>query len=279
MLKKILMTGLLGLSLSASANFDLDLLKQNMMAAKNMALTSDGIPNQSTGLTSAQKWSGIPGLEDSEKYMQAMKKLGFEPEKDALYIFLSFDMPEKLIKQYLKDAVASGASVIIKGMPAHMNDFDAFFPEFVRKFHSDINPNVQIDPRLFEVYEVNRVPTILYATKPSKDVCLDVYKNPTLYKDVELPMLKCVTEPEDSYMKMSGSVPVSYALEMFEEEGADVAHRREAMSQWYGLSEKSRLEKAQDAWSGYGEVNEAGAVVPHDFDVNTPYFLDIKRYQ
>lgn len=263
-----------------AAGFDEELLKQNMQSSFNKAQISAGIKEEGGTLSSEQRWTGIPKLEMAKKYVKAMKNMGVDVEKDSLYVFVSFDMPDKLIQQYLKDSVASGATVVLKGLPPDVKDLGEFFIRYLKKFRdkNNINPNMQIDPRLFDVYQVERVPTIVYSNRASKDLCTDIYVEETRFREMDLPLQKCQVEPEDSYIKMSGSVPVKYALEEFIKEGVDAGQRLDALKQWYSLSEKKRSEKAKESWSGWGEFDEEGVLKPYEFDVGTPYFLNQKTY-
>lgn len=84
-------------------------------------------------------------------------------------------MPEKLLEATLKDCERLHIPAILNGlyqdsMPATMNkiaEYASLIPEL----------SVQIDPTLFERYQVNQVPAVVWEEKDCADI---VYGNQTL---------------------------------------------------------------------------------------------------
>ena len=90
-------------------------------------------------------------------------------------VLISFSMPEKLLEATLRDCERLHIPAILNGlyqdsMPATMNkiaEYAALIPEL----------SVQIDPTLFERYQVNQVPAVIWEEKDCADI---VYGNQTL---------------------------------------------------------------------------------------------------
>lgn len=266
---------LLSLSFQVSAEFDHDVLFKNMKASKQASM--DRAYNTDS-LTRAQRYTGIPEQELASRFAKALKEMGVDVLSDSLYVFITFEMPEKLIKETLRDAMASGATVVIKGMPADANSLDEFLARYLKAFRSDkgYNPNLQIDPRLFDVYDITVAPTILWTKEATKDVCQEQEIKSTPYRGRHFNLRTCVKS--DDYIKISGAVTMSYALDMFLEEGVDVQARIDSLNKWYALSEKSRQELVRETWKDWGDVREEdGAIVPHLFDTPEPPFVNIIR--
>jgi conjugal transfer pilus assembly protein TrbC len=90
-------------------------------------------------------------------------------------VLISFSMPEKLLEATLRDCERLHIPALLNGlyqdsMPATMNkiaEYAALIPEL----------SVQIDPTLFERYQVNQVPAVIWEEKDCADI---VYGNQTL---------------------------------------------------------------------------------------------------
>lgn len=141
-----------------------------------------------------------------------------------LYYFLSFSMPESLLRAYLIDATWTGGQVVFYGSIKDME-----FTDFLRtKMQPLLNyegghPDVMIDPNLFEKYEVTVVPTVVFALDTTEDCEL---KNPPLASatpsEVEQQDYSCKAADPKKYWKLSGGVTIAYTLEQFLDAGAPV---------------------------------------------------------
>lgn len=72
-----------------------------------------------------------------------------------LYIFVSFSMPEGVLKKLGHDAHKIGAKLVLRGL------FENSFVKTGKKV-MDLGINVMIDPNLFKDHKIERVPTFLY---------------------------------------------------------------------------------------------------------------------
>lgn len=116
----------------------------------------------------------------------------------SLYIFISFSMPDAMIKQYLREGLQYKGRVVIRGL------IDGSMAKTTTKLASLIEEDekdrigIAIDPRAFEAFDIKTVPAIAIS---------------------EFPLARC--EKEDCVMKVGkfdiiyGSVSVKYALEQF----------------------------------------------------------------
>lgn len=120
-------------------------------------------------------------------------------------IFISFSMPETLIRNYIDEAKAYNGVLVLRGLVNNS------LKQTVQKFklienikeNQKSNISIIIHPHLFDLYQVKQVPTIVLAQDNLKCVlkyseCSDSYK----------------------YDKISGSITIKYALEQIEEKGS-----------------------------------------------------------
>jgi len=107
-----------------------------------------------------------------------------------LLIFISFSMPDNLIKEYIQQAKKAGAVLVLRGM------IDQSISKTAIKLNTINNKqgvNAIIDPNLFKLYNITKVPTIVLAQYEGYP-CLDC-KQSLIYD------------------KISGSISLEYALE------------------------------------------------------------------
>ncbi|MBW8308642.1 MAG: type-F conjugative transfer system pilin assembly protein TrbC [Candidatus Paracaedibacteraceae bacterium] len=83
-------------------------------------------------------------------------------KKEDLIIFVSLGMPKEALKKYYLDAEAVGGRLIIQGLVN--NSFIETHKALV-----DLNINIDIDPTLFDRYEVSQVPVIMSTAGRQKD--------------------------------------------------------------------------------------------------------------
>jgi len=105
-----------------------------------------------------------------------------------IMIFISFSMPEKNIKEWLQQAELIHAPVIIRGLVNNS------FKDTIKKmsqFTNDNHGGVQLDPTLFQRYQITKVPAV-------------VIKNTSEC----LPNQTC----EENYDVIYGNITLSYAL-------------------------------------------------------------------
>jgi len=163
-----------------------------------------------------QQITGIASVQDAKKRQETMDFLGISEARNHMYIFISYSMPEDMIKAYAREALWSGASLIIKGLKEGET-----FKEFINKKAKALIENkgytaaLHFDPRLYDAFEIDYVPTIVIADENHIEYC-----DPSKERVVEFNKTKkCKSRPSDRYIKISGAVTLDYALEQFIEEG------------------------------------------------------------
>ncbi len=72
----------------------------------------------------------------------------------ATYVFVSFSMPDNALKSYFKEAQKHNAILVMRGLK------DDSFQETQKKT-LELKITYNIDPELFEKYEVSKVPVIV----------------------------------------------------------------------------------------------------------------------
>lgn len=123
-------------------------------------------------------------------------------EDPSLYIFVSFSMPDPLIRDYLQDALRYGGRVVVRGL------VDGSMAKTQRKLgfliEEDENRRIgaSVDPRAFEAFDIEVVPAIALGEHAVKRC------------DTE----DCVVQA-GAHDIIYGAVSVQYALEEFAARG------------------------------------------------------------
>lgn len=161
----------------------------------------------------------------------ALRLLGIDPnQKGKLYIFVSSSMSDELIFSYTRDALWTGATLLVKGVPPGMS-----LSDFLKKRVSEWVRNkgataaVDIDPRLFDLFQVTVAPTIVYSESE------EPLSNPACTLRQEewsgVPLKSCDEADPSTYWKMEGAVTLVWALDEMIKQGAVGAQRyRDALS-------------------------------------------------
>ena len=138
--------------------------------------------------------SNLQDLLGEENYNAEQIKINTKNNTDKkisnLLIFISFSMPPNLIKEYIQQAKDTGGVLVLRGM------IDKSISKTAIKLN-DINNkqgvNAIIDPNLFKLYNITRVPAFVIAG----------YEN--------YPCIDCKQTP--IFDKITGAVSLEYALE------------------------------------------------------------------
>lgn len=147
--------------------------------------------------------------------------LGLDPEADtALYYFVSWSMPMEMLRSYVIEAMWSGGTVVFKGVPPGKT-LGKFILEDLKDlvYAKGASANISIDPRLFDAYEVTTVPTVVFTTVRGNMQCQGVNPVEFTHNKQTLSFDTCPPLDPASFMKVSGAVTASYALQMFIDEG------------------------------------------------------------
>ncbi|MGF7154779.1 type-F conjugative transfer system pilin assembly protein TrbC [Novosphingobium gossypii] len=110
--------------------------------------------------------------------------------------FVSLSMPEQALRRTIADTTRAGGIVFMRGFSKE--GAKAFVAGLAKVVDQKDAANIAIDPRLFRTFHVDRVPTIVSAA--------------SMFEPCD--QLDCVTPPPP-HDRISGNVPLSYALQTF----------------------------------------------------------------
>ena len=137
-------------------------------------------------------------LEEAVKKYQTIHPLEQKKEDETLYTFFSFGMPEASIRRMIADAEASGAILVLRGMKE--NSLQKTKTEAARIIGKH-RVEIDINPTLYKHFKITAVPAVVIARGDCES---------------------CKESPKESdYIKMSGDVTLSYALEKLEDQYPD----------------------------------------------------------
>ena len=136
---------------------------------------------------------GLEILEKPSRKQEKGKKLpSFKPlsSSSETLVFVSLGLPEAVLKQLALEAAQNKSRLVIRGLVNNS------FKETQARLET-LNISVEIDPTLFDLFEVKRVPTFVRCKKSSQGEIL-----------------------KEGHDRLEGNVPLSYALEKFQKAGA-----------------------------------------------------------
>lgn len=120
----------------------------------------------------------------------------FAIEQSHILIFVSFSMPEKSLKTWMRDANTIHAPVIIRGL---INNSFKETTAAIYKLVKDESGGMQIDPILFERFQIKKVPAVVVTQSVNclaNQSCLENYD--VFYGDVGLEYaLKRIAQQKD----------------------------------------------------------------------------------
>lgn len=167
--------------------------------------------------------------DNREKLMELVRQvdqsLGIREQSGSLLVFLSHSMSDEFIRSYLHEGAWSGAGFYVRGIPAGMNLKQylgkKLAPLVGRKRGSAIN----IDPKLFGLYGVTHVPTIVW-DPGDRSECSGEREAPMKDDQGNVQTIPMCTGTDGDYWKISGGVSIDYALRRFAKAGAPGAQER-----------------------------------------------------
>jgi type-F conjugative transfer system pilin assembly protein TrbC len=182
---------------------------------------------------------------------KVLEFLGIDPDAGHnLYYFVSWNMPLEMLRSYVIEAMWSGGTLIFKGIPPG-KDMATFMRTDLQKlvYNKGAAANVSLDPRMFDAYGVDTVPTIVLTTYRAEFECTGVKPITFEYAGQTLSYDSCPALDSDKYWKMEGAVTTSYALQAFIDDGASVGKPYlNALAK--GYAEGIPPGKAQTAFAG-----------------------------
>lgn len=188
-----------------------------------------------------------------------LKALGVDLQKSgSLYVFVSKSMPENLLRSYMKEGMWAGAQLVVRGIPENQ-DIGTYIREQVSNLvqNKGAGAVLSIDPRLFDAYAIDVVPTIVYSEwNESSSLCATQTTIPL--SDSNLVYTRCDQAPASAYWKVSGAVNIAWALSEFESNGAiNVKAFKAAMSKGPNKSYDGRDQVPYDGdWSKEAGIEE-----------------------
>lgn len=154
-----------------------------------------------------------------------MDFLGIDPQSNSgLYYFVSWSMPLELLRAIVIDAMWAGGTVVFKGVPPG-KDLGKFIVNDLRQlvYGKGAAANLSIDPRLFDAYSVQTVPTIVFTTVRGNMQCQGAARVPVNVGNIAVGYDTCPALDPASYWKITGAVTTNYALSLFIDDGAVTA--------------------------------------------------------
>lgn len=139
--------------------------------------------------------SGIDGIEAGD--FDALLKGRSANSQKGLLVFVSLSMPKESLRKVILDTSNAGGIVLFRGFPNNsMQQFRAGLAGVLEK--GDPVRNIAVDPRMFQAFKVDVVPTYVAYSKPL-NLCSQ---------------LDCVS-PLPEHDVMRGNVSLAYVLDEF----------------------------------------------------------------
>lgn len=158
---------------------------------------------------------------------KVLKAIGVDPKANSnLYYFVSYSMPQALLRSYVIEAMWSGGTLVFKGIPPGKKLAEFMFEDLKELvYDKGAAASLAIDPRLFDTYAIDKVPAIVVTSDRSGSTCASGYKESWEYSEQQLSMTKCGVMDPEKYYKMYGTVTTDYALRTFAENGSTDSQR------------------------------------------------------
>jgi type-F conjugative transfer system pilin assembly protein TrbC len=174
-----------------------------------------------------QRASDIADAALQQDRSKVLEFLGIDQAKPGkLYYFVSWSMPESLLRSYALQAMWDGGILVFKGIDAD-TDVRTFI---VKKMMPLVqfkggSAEITLDPRMYDMYKIDTVPAIVYSEVPDLDICQAITQHPFSYDDKQLQYTECAAADPAKYWKIGGAVTTDYALDSFIAAGATGAQR------------------------------------------------------
>src|SRR5690606_12848425 len=130
----------------------------------------------------------------------------------ALYYFLSWSKPLEMLRSYVIESMWAGGTIVLRGIPPGRALGDFVTKDLTLLAYGKHAANISIDPRLYDVYEVKHVPTIVFTTVRQNMQCQGVNPVSFQFEGKNLAFDTCPPLDPASYRKLSGAVTTNYAL-------------------------------------------------------------------
>jgi type-F conjugative transfer system pilin assembly protein TrbC len=157
-----------------------------------------------------------------------------------LYVLVSANMPEGLLRTYANDAMQAGATLYVRGIEPEETIQESTMKWSKLAVRGDgASPGVSIDPRPFTAFDVKTVPAIVLAKAPIDELCDLSEARFSVSKEAQpgtktLPFQTCMPAPDDSFYKITGNVSVPWALRRMGNT-SDIPVLQKTASAWFSV--------------------------------------------
>lgn len=166
----------------------------------------------------AMRRYGISDEEMANTREMTLKEFGLYTNVQG-FVLVSSSMPDSLIRAYSLEAEKFGFSLIFRGVESEGDIFNSF-TEMANKYHTgDSRMTVQLDPRLFDVFDVEMVPAIVLTEELSLNLCNEFVVSDHVYEGVTYQKNECAKLEKDKYCKIYGTVFIGWAIKEMQENG------------------------------------------------------------
>ena len=149
-----------------------------------------------------------------------LRFLGINPHGSTqLYIFVSWSMPLPMLRAYEVESMWTGAPLVFRGIPKGTT-LRKFIVKDLRElvWGKGAGADISIDPRLYDLYSVTSVPTIVLSKRVDQMRCA-ISVSFAAGKTGELNYDRCSRMNPSQFIKVEGAVTTAYALREFERNG------------------------------------------------------------
>lgn len=149
-----------------------------------------------------------------------LRFLGINPHGPTqLYIFVSWSMPLPMLRAYEVESMWTGAPLVFRGIPKGTS-LHKFIVKDLRElvWGKGAGADISIDPRLYDLYSVTSVPTIVLSKRVDQMSCA-LSVSFSAGKAGALNYDRCSTMNPGQFIKVEGAVTTAYALHEFERNG------------------------------------------------------------
>ncbi|MGC8518962.1 MAG: TrbC family F-type conjugative pilus assembly protein [Steroidobacteraceae bacterium] len=198
-----------GHTLSAKDEARLATLVGQMQRAAAHAASSPQIQSDVQRVSHAAETIANPEMDRERDRL--LRFLGINPQgATQLYIFVSWSMPLPMLRAYEIEAMWTGAPLVFRGIPKGTT-LRKFIMKDLRElvWGKGAAADIAIDPRLFDLYSVTSVPTIVLSKRVERISCA----LGTLSYD------RCARMNPRGFIKVEGAITTPYALREFARNG------------------------------------------------------------
>lgn len=156
----------------------------------------------------------------NREHNRLLRFLGINPRGSTqLYIFVSWSMPLPMLRAYEVESMWTGAPLVFRGIPKGTT-LRKFIVKDLRElvWGKGAGADISIDPRLYDLYSVTSVPTIVLSKRVDQMSCA-IQVSFSAGKAGTLKYDRCSRMSPRQFIEVEGAVTTGYALREFERNG------------------------------------------------------------